>query len=806
MTYEDFFKRATGHPPYAYQTRLADEGLPETLVVPTGAGKTSIILAWLYRLLVSKTLGTPRTLVMMLPMRTLVEQTKNVAKGWLKQLDLSPQVRVIVLMGGDATSRDELNEWRRNPQQSTVVIGTVDSVLSRGLVRAYAQSRTVYPIDFAAITDDAHWVIDEVQLAPQATSTARQLDAFRERMQVLHPGRLTCMSATLPRGPLDTIDNPYNPDSAVTLSDADRIGPLARRLDATREIRFLDIMKPAEVASVIAAQHRPGTLTLVVVNTVGTATDLYKRVRKVNRDLKVILLHSRFRGVDRAPLIQRLSDPLPREGRIVVSTQVVEAGVDLDAATLFTEVAPWSSICQRAGRCNRAGTTDRARIYWFSALGKGPYEQDDLTASAGVLTALEGERVTSQDLLNREVDQTEELLTTLRRRDFVRLFDTSPDLSGTDIDVSMFIRPTEDIDLTVAWIDPADMVDGQIDQKPRDPWRCSVPIGEARKWLSRPESPAAWTYDPAAGDWRRVQAGRVNALKPNSIVLVDRNGGGYLPELGFTPASTDPVPTEADVIGATNPRFEGGSEGLSEDNGSTGQARWQLLDEHLRGAAEQAETLLSVVAAPDLAAGVRAAVVTAALFHDLGKAHPDWQRGLLEANRSSEVSERPAGEGPWAKSPGKGRLSFTTPERMRRRGFRHELVSVLQLRTETGRQALTRMGVPEDQHQLAIYLVGAHHGHLRIQPRDPIVEGRRGTSLMGLTDGEALPAVTVNNVAFPEVEVDLSVFGMGSPGSWSRSALDLLDAWGPFRLAWFEMIVRMADWRSSAGDALPEES
>ena len=42
-----------------------------------------------------------------------------------------------------------------------------------------------------------------------------------------------------------------------------------------------------------------------------------------------------------------------RAGRIVVATQVVEAGVDISARTLVTELAPWSSLVQRFGRVAR---------------------------------------------------------------------------------------------------------------------------------------------------------------------------------------------------------------------------------------------------------------------------------------------------------------------------------------------------------------------------------------------------------------------------------------------------------------------
>ena len=48
--FESFFQAATGRRPYGYQARIARDGLPGALTAPTGTGKTSVILAWLWRL------------------------------------------------------------------------------------------------------------------------------------------------------------------------------------------------------------------------------------------------------------------------------------------------------------------------------------------------------------------------------------------------------------------------------------------------------------------------------------------------------------------------------------------------------------------------------------------------------------------------------------------------------------------------------------------------------------------------------------------------------------------------------------
>ncbi|MFC7640305.1 hypothetical protein ACFQX6_04195 [Streptosporangium lutulentum] len=140
-----------------------------------------------------------------------------------------------------------------------------------------------------------------------------------------------------------------------------------------------------------------------------------------------------------------------------MTTQVLEAGIDISSRTLFTEAAPWSSVVQRAGRCNRAGEygPGEAVLLWApppaGRATAAPYDEGDLAETASALTALEGQAVTSTDLQDHPVKQAQALYPLLRRRDLLDLFDTMPDLTGNDIDVTPWIRDAQDRTLLVAW-------------------------------------------------------------------------------------------------------------------------------------------------------------------------------------------------------------------------------------------------------------------------------------------------------------------------------------------------------------------
>ena len=403
-TFDVVFKRATGNEPFPYQRRLAQgETMPALLDVPTGAGKTAAaVLGWLWRRRYADAetrVATPRRLVYCLPMRVLVEQTADECRKWLGNLGIldnedgsTPEgISVHILMGGN---RD--NDWDLYPERDAILIGTQDMLLSRALNRGYAASRYRWPRQFGLLNSDCFWVFDEIQLMGNGLATGVQLDGFRSSLWRTDPPCTTCwMSATSSTDPFRTTDRRElgvpEPEPLVLNDDDCQHQNLALRLNAEKNVKMLPKQPSPRNASRngVLDLHQAGRLTLIVVNTVKSAQRWQKNLQDsltaMQNDRKrvhyscpegPVLLHSRFRACDREREMKRLDEFLARvdkksgaanghPGLILVATQVVEAGVDISAANLWSELATWPSVIQRLGRLNREGKQTNATAYFW---------------------------------------------------------------------------------------------------------------------------------------------------------------------------------------------------------------------------------------------------------------------------------------------------------------------------------------------------------------------------------------------------------------------------------------------------------
>lgn len=106
--------------------------------------------------------------------------------------------------------------------------------------------------------------------------------------------------------------------------------------------------------------------SLIIVNSRRSAGRLYDMCRGMDR--KVYCLSTYLTPNDRTRLIAEIRKALHNNEKItVISTSLIEAGVDLDFQAVYREIAGIDSILQSAGRCNREGRKDNCYTYIFIA-------------------------------------------------------------------------------------------------------------------------------------------------------------------------------------------------------------------------------------------------------------------------------------------------------------------------------------------------------------------------------------------------------------------------------------------------------
>lgn len=857
--------------PWPWQASLAQQAdcQNQLIRIPTGMGKTlGVLAAWAFNRLVRQDQSWPRRLVWCLPMRTLVEQTYQEACTLVQNAGLADQVSVNMLMGGVAAE-----DWHHFPERPAIIVGTQDMLLSRALNRGYAASRARWPIDFGLLNHDALWVMDEVQLMDVGLATSAQLQAFRDAdsPKSLRSCITWWMSATLQPEWLRTVDTEiYHTawsQDICSIPPEERVSGLWEITKACLT-RAIEIKKAAEFADCILTAHQQATdegygrITLVVCNTVDRAIETFNALAKCGRTEGLELVHSRFRPAERENWRHRfLTKDACQQGvdRIIVATQVVEAGVDISATCLVTELAPWSSLVQRFGRCARYGGTGTVIVVDRGHDEKQamPYSSEELEAAWNTVQGLDNVSVKAIEELEQGL--TPESLASLYpyspahlllRSEFDELFDTTPDLTGADLDISRFIRSGDERDLQVFWQDVAPDSLPSSDSQPERRELCSVPFLMARDWLCGTETKTkrspklkpkmrAWVWDWIDGKW--VVPRRENLL-PGRVICVDSKCGGYDLRTGFSPESKTNVTSVAPLVPLNSAEMEADAQQSSEALSVTDH--WKTIACHSR---EVAETITEIAKVLQLSDELTHVLKLAATWHDLGKAHPAFQ-GLLQHSDRPERQDLAKGpQAAWVKPPAKFQVTCEESEYVTfedsRPGFRHELASALALfamlehfrpqhpallgqwqdvfetlgtlpnfnaTDETDAPAIQAvLDTSAEQFDLLVYLIASHHGKVRgglfASPKDQDYRDHdgKGLPILGVREDDLLPSIEVDDsgLAIPELKLTLEPARMGlssrTGASWRERSLSLVERYGPTTLAWLEAVFRAADVRAS---------
>ena len=442
-----------GHRPFSWQEEVLDHicehGVwPERINAPTGSGKSSVVDIHLFAnalAAVGAAPRVPRRLCVTVGRRALVDSQVDRAREKI----LDRMEKALTNESGDPGILRRVAEalqsfqTRNDDQRSApfevghirgelsnralpvtdisacaIIAATPDMYGSRALFRGYGSTKAARPRETALLTMDTVMVLDEAHMNRQLLHTTQRIAQLQKREADLGVPTLQVVETTATPSTEDSESTTLGVD--IEALDSPNDEELHKRVYSHKELVLRPIDKwdgkPGNRAVVDAAvgaikeflarreasegseeAHTIGC----IVNHVRTAISIKEALAKDLAEDEVQLLVGRMRPYDLKKLQKKHSKLFTTEGdksvKVVVATQTLEVGIDVDFADLVTELAPASSLAQRFGRVNRLGHRTDSKVVVIEPVSGDsvkkdapPYKAVDLSNAYGWLEALNG--------------------------------------------------------------------------------------------------------------------------------------------------------------------------------------------------------------------------------------------------------------------------------------------------------------------------------------------------------------------------------------------------------------------------------
>ena len=438
--------------PFSWQEEVLDHicehGVwPDRINAPTGSGKSSVVDIHLFAnalAAVGAAPRVPRRLCVTVGRRALVDSQADRANKILDRMGKvladesdEPDIlrRVAEALQSFQTRNDEEGRApfevghirgelsnRNLPvtdiSACAIIAATPDMYGSRALFRGYGSTKAARPRETALLTMDTVMVLDEAHMNRQLLRTTQRIAQLQKREADLGVPTLQVVETTATPSTEDSESTTLGVD--IEALDSPNDEELHKRVYSHKELVLRPIDKwdgkPGNRAVVDAAvgaikeflarreasegseeAHTIGC----IVNHVRTAISIKEELAKDLAEDEVQLLVGRMRPSDLEKLQNKHRDLFSTRGdesvKVVVATQTLEVGIDVDFADLVTELAPASSLAQRFGRVNRLGRRKDSKVIIIEpASGDSvkkdapPYKAVDLSNAYAWLEVLNG--------------------------------------------------------------------------------------------------------------------------------------------------------------------------------------------------------------------------------------------------------------------------------------------------------------------------------------------------------------------------------------------------------------------------------
>jgi len=345
-----------------------------SITLPTGTGKTLTSLSFALKLkneLKNKFDFSPK-IVNSLPFLSIIEQTDSVfnkvlddeiskygSKVLLKQHSLSD-------IKFRTPSNEELDtnksEFMLNIWNSEIILTTFDQVL----YSAFSRNRS-FIMRFHNLFNSI-LIFDEIQSIPYKLWVL-----IKKFFQVLtHVGNtyVVMMTATKPLI--------FKGDKGEIYELVSNVEHYFRDFDELKRVKLSPLVEDTvsfnefenRVLKYIEDNHEKDAM--VVLNTIESSIEMFDFLDK-NLGRKIIYLSSNITPKDRIERIKLIKDDKIKN-KVIVTTQCIEAGVDIDVDIIFRDFAPQDSINQVCGRCNRNSEKKKGCVYIYRTINENKRE------------------------------------------------------------------------------------------------------------------------------------------------------------------------------------------------------------------------------------------------------------------------------------------------------------------------------------------------------------------------------------------------------------------------------------------------
>lgn len=325
-----------------------------SLTVPTGGGKTLSSLA--FALEHAKQFGKCR-IIYVIPYTSIIEQTANIFREIFGADNVIEHHSNAEAAPDDENSKSRLacENW-----DAPIIVTTNVQFFESLFAARTSRCRKLHNIVNSVV------ILDEAQLLPPEflQPILDVLNLLAEHYRV----SMVLSTATQPALSTRTyFDAQQNLGGLKNVREMMQDGPYIQNPDGLFEaLKRVDVELPQEWHTPRSWEELANELqdyesVLYIVNRRKDARELFKLMPTGTFHLSALMC-----GAHRSDLIatikQRLKDGLPTR---VISTQLVEAGVDVDFPVVYRALAGLDSIAQAAGRCNREGLLDCGKVVVF---------------------------------------------------------------------------------------------------------------------------------------------------------------------------------------------------------------------------------------------------------------------------------------------------------------------------------------------------------------------------------------------------------------------------------------------------------